>query len=512
MRRFVAIAVILLITGFALGETATPVTEVKLRAAPKTRRSPVLAILSPVNRLEILETRKGWYRVRVVTTAVEGWVARKYVRLVQDTPAPSDPAAGDAARQTDGTGGMVTLASLLLAALVYAAWNRWAGPETPSPLHSVLSAGLLSFAIGAVYVALTLPKAMMAIAAQRGWPLLAQIGASGTIGNRLLGDLFPAFPDVMSYLFWATLLYLVSLATLALRHGQGDLFTWGAGTLLLSTALFHVLAWAGYVVTMIFMFLGWMLSGIFGFLWRVAAAVLLFLAEIIVEFAEWIYALLLRLPAAFWWFLVIVVIVSAAGALIRFRGDAGALLKFALAVLLVGAVAWAARWVWQFVGPWVLAVLKFLGSIVAFLAGLVLRLLAAVAIVLAVATIGQLLLDQIHGALSAGRRRGGVIIGAMAVGVSIAILLFVSNLYGATSWLPAAVMEVADQYLHQPAPLLDGLIALVMVGLSVVGIWRNVRVLGVEPSSREFGQSLVYAAVGVFVTGALVAVATQTEQ
>ena len=45
----------------------------------------------------------------------------------------------------------------------------------------------------------------------------------------------------------------------------------------------------------------------------------------------------------------------------------------------------------------------------------------------------------------------------IAIGSSIAILLFVSNIYGVGAWLPSPVSEFAGRYLHQPAPLLDAL-------------------------------------------------------
>jgi hypothetical protein len=44
-----------------------------------------------------------------------------------------------------------------------------------------------------------------------------------------------------------------------------------------------------------------------------------------------------------------------------------------------------------------------------------------------------------------------VIIGALSIGTSIAILLFVSNLYGIGTWLPASASEFASARATHPS-------------------------------------------------------------
>jgi hypothetical protein len=85
-------------------------------------------------------------------------------------------------------------------------------------------------------------------------------------------------------------------------------------------------------------------------------------------------------------------------------------------------------------------------------------------------------------------------------------------MYGMGAWLTVAAGEFATRYLHQPASLLDVLIALGILALSIVGVWRNVPALGNEPTMQEFGKSLVYSMAGVFFAGALVGIAGETEK
>ena len=139
-------------------------------------------------------------------------------------------------------------------------------------------------------------------------------------------------------------------------------------------------------------------------------------------------------------------------------------------------------------------------------------LVVVLGVLIAIATVGQLLLDQLKGALSAGNRRRGVIIGAIAIGSSIAMLLLVSNVYGTDSLLPGTIAQFCFDFLHLQVPILDAMICLVILGLSVLGVLRNLPRLLTEPSGDDFGKSLVYTAAGVVVAGALAAIGSQTEQ
>jgi hypothetical protein len=506
MRRATAILLVWLAAVAVFGETGKPRTDLNLRAAP-TSRSKVIAVLGPGDEFEILETRRGWCRVRVASTRVEGWVSRKYVELVPDRPQaiPADAGAGAAEVAGTATFLIVALITALLAAVGYAAGQQpLAGGK-----RSAIPVFISSLVIGTFYVGLTLPKGLMTLGTEREWMSVARLGEWSLAFNHRLSGVLPDFPTLISYVFWAVVLYLSSLLLLAVRHGQMHLFGWGIGTLTISVAILHLIIWGGYIVAKVAMFVFWLFRTIGGFLMWVVGAIFVFLAELVSSIFMAIYRWLDQLLGDFWWLVPLGLVIVLVAAFLRSRHSPSEILKTLAGVLLIvsagGLVVLVLRWIWQFIAPWVIAALKFLSA-------LLLRLLAGVAIVLAVATIGQLLLDQIHGALSAGRRRRGVIIGAIAIGTSIAILLFVSNVYGIGTWLPASASEFAGRYLHQPAPLLDVLIALGIVALSIVGVWRNVPALGKEPTMQEFGKSLVYSIAGVFFAGALVAIAGETEE
>jgi hypothetical protein len=254
---------------------------------------------------------------------------------------------------------------------------------------------------------------------------------------------------------------------------------------------------------------------VFGGIARFFGAVLTWILQAIFAIFVWIYELLANWLGAFWWIVPVAGVVVMLALMLRSRTSPKDLLALIGRVLLAGAAAsgvlFALIRAWRWIEPILVALATFLRAVVLFIVALIAKLLLGALLIVAVATVGQLLLDQINGALSAGRRRYGVIIGAVAIGSSIAVLLFISNLYGVTGWLPSQVTEFATHYLHQPAPLLDAVIALAVVALSVVGVWRNMPAMGQEPTLAEFGKSMVYVIAGICVTGALGAIAGQTE-
>ena len=506
MRRATAILLVCLAAVAVFGETARPRTDLNLRATPAVRKSNVITVLGPADTFEILETRRGWCRVRVLSTGAEGWVSKKYIEPVAYVPV-EEPV------RSSGGGGMATavlgaLVAALLAAIGYAAGHQplEGAKRNPIPVF------IVSLVIGTFYVGLTLPKGLMTLGTEREWMTVARLGEWSLALNQSLAGGLVDFQGLMRFIVWAVVLYLASLMFLALRHGQLGLFGWGAATLTISTAILHMIIWGGYIIAKVVMFVWWLLSKIGGFLMWVVQSIFGFLFGLIAGLYRWIDELL----GGYGWLAFACLAIVLVAMVVRSQGSAGDLFKILGKALLfvsgAGVVIWVFRWIWPYLEPVIFAIAKFIAAIAGFLVMLVMRLLAGIVILLAVATIGQLLLDQIHGALSAGRRRRGVIIGAIAIGTSIAILLFISNLYGVSTWLPTPAMEFAGKYLHQPAPLLDALIALAIVALSIVGVWRNVPALGKEPTTQEFGKSLVYSIAGVFFAGALVAIAGQTEE
>jgi uncharacterized protein YraI len=507
MCRATALLVVCLFAAAALGETGRARTDLNVRTAPNARRSSVVAVLTTTETFAILKTTRGWYHVRVEKTGVEGWVAKKYVELMPDAP----PAAPPDAATTPQGGGMATVVIIGLIVALLAAVGYAAGRQSQNPIPTFIA----SLVIGIFYVGLTLPKALITVGKAHEWLTVAALGERSLAFNQLLSGGLPGFPALMRVVFWAVLAYLGSLLLLAVRHGKPDLFGWGAVTLALSIAILHLFAWGGFILAKVVMFALWLFGTIGGFFGWLFGTIFGFLAKLVMLLITGIYDLLVSMLGGLWWLVPAILAIAVIAFLFKSQGDARETLKTIGRVLLFvaggGAVFWLLRWLWQWIGDWVIAALEAVGSFLVFIGMLFLRLLAGLAILVAVATIGQLFLDQIQGALSAGRRRRGVIIGAIAIGSSIAILLFVSNIYGVCTWLPSPVTDFAAKYLHQPAPLLDALIAIGIVSLSVVGIWRNVPALGEEPTMQEFGKSLVYSVLGVVLAGALIGVAGQTE-
>jgi hypothetical protein len=512
MCRATALLVVCLFAAAALGETGRARTELNVRTAPNARHSSVITVLTTNETFQILKTTRGWYQVHVEKSGVEGWVAKKYVELVPDAPLAPAPDAGVTSQGgVLATVVIIGLSVALLAAVGYAAGHRSPNGGTQNPIPTFIA----SLVIGTFYVGLTLPKALITVGKAHDWHTVVALGEQSLAFNQRLSAGLPEFPTLMRFVFWAVLAYLGSLLLLAVRHGKLDFFGWGAVTLALSIAILHLIAWGGFIVAKIVIFVLWIFRAIGGFFGWLFGTILGFLGKLVMLLIMGIYDLLVSMLGGLWWLVPAILAIAVIAFLFKSQGDAREVFKTIARVLLfvAGGVAvfLLLRWLWQWIGDWVIAVLEAVGSFLIFIGTLFLRLLAGLAVLVAVATIGQLLLDQIQGALSAGRRRRGVIIGAIAIGSSIAILLFVSNIYGVCTWLPSPVTEFAAKYLHQPAPLLDALIAIGIVSLSVVGIWRNVPALGEEPTMQEFGKSLVYSILGVFLAGALVGVAGQTE-
>jgi hypothetical protein len=512
MCRATALLVACLFAAAALGETGRARTDLNVRTAPNARHSSVIAVLTTSETFAILKTTRGWYQIRVEKSGVAGWVAKKYVDLAPDAPSAATPDIG----VTPQGGGMATVVIVglivaLLAAVGYAAGRQSPNGGAQNPIPTFIA----SLVIGTFYVGLTLPKALITVGKAHEWLTVATLGEQSLAFNQRLSGGLPQFPTLMQFVFWGVLAYLGSLLLLAVRHGKLDLFGWGSVTLALSIAILHLFAWGGFFVAKIVIFVLWLFGTIGGFFGWLFGTILGFISKLVMLLVMGIYDLLVSMLGGLWWLVPAILAIAVMAFLLKSQGNARDTLKTIVHVLLFvaggGAVFWLLRWLWQWIGDWVITALEAVGSFLVFIGTLFLRLLAGLAILVAVATIGQLFLDQIQGALSAGRRRRGVIIGAIAIGSSIAILLFVSNIYGVCSWLPSPVTEFAAKYLHQPAPLLDALIAIGIVSLSVVGIWRNVPVLGEEPTMQQFGKSLVYSILGVVLAGALVGVAGQTE-
>lgn len=383
-----------------------------------------------------------------------------------------------------------------------------------APRQTVLGL-IFSLLIGVVYIVLTLPRGTLRLAQQQDWPWLADFARWGLDVNALFSQTLPSFGELMLYLIYGMGLYLAVLMLLAIRHRQLGLFGWGLFSLAISICIFHLVAWAGYIIVRVIGFVLWLIGVITRFLAGLVGPILRFLRDAALVIIDAIYRFFESFLGDLWWIGALVLLFGLVFIVLKFWSSFVDALKGAfgcvVGLAIFAGVIYLLVLLWRVIGDVILAILSFLARVLAFLGRILSVVALGLVVLIAIATVGQLLLDQLKGALSAGNRRRGVIIGAIAIGSSIAILLLVSNIYDTDFLLPATIARFCLDFLHQQAPTLDALICLAIVGLSVIGVIRNLPRLRTEPSLDEFGKSLVYTAAGVLVAGALAAIGAQTE-
>ncbi|MFC7613781.1 hypothetical protein ACFQV2_09550 [Actinokineospora soli] len=133
---------------------------------------------------------------------------------------------------------------------------------------------------------------------------------------------------------------------------------------------------------------------------------------------------------------------------------------------------------------------------------------AVVAVVLGafvLATVGRLFLDQLRSGAHAGSGRTGVVMGAVAVGSTLALLMLVGNLFAVYDLYPDSIATWARATVLSDAPKFDAAMTLVVVGLCGIGVLRNLSRMRPEPDPLTFRRSLVYTVMGMITAGAIAA-------
>ncbi len=124
---------------------------------------------------------------------------------------------------------------------------------------------------------------------------------------------------------------------------------------------------------------------------------------------------------------------------------------------------------------------------------------------------GNLLADQFRGAWKAGNGQRGVMLGALSIGISLALLLIQSNTANIVELFPFQVENILN-YFGQPAPLFDSSVALLFISLGVLGVLRNLSRLDHEPSIKEFKTAIALTVIiGIPVGLILIALQIKTE-
>jgi hypothetical protein len=339
--------------------------------------------------------------------------------------------------------------------------------------------------VGAGYVILSLPDGMTRLSAREGWTWLAKPAHwSSTINDGL-----PGFADMQRLILYALLAYGGALLILSLRHGQPGLIGMGLITLTAATCVLHVIAWIGFIGFYVGYFIVWILGVVFGFLANIIRNVALFLYEHVFSLLQPLFVGQLS-----WVGIGAVVLLLV---LLTYKFGTGFLKGLALWVAGVAALmafAFLFAWIFKFVAP----------VIVYIIAGG----LALVALV----TIGQLFVDQIKSTMLAGSGRRGVVMGAIAIGSTFALLLLMGNVYGLYSLYPPAFTHFADQWIKSKStPGFDAIVAFCITALCALGVVRSLVRMRPEPSLAEFGRSMIYTVLGMIFGGTLAAVSHQTE-
>lgn len=344
--------------------------------------------------------------------------------------------------------------------------------------------GRLVFAlvVGVVFLVASLPKGTTALSRQDGWEWLAEpANASSWLDKSLAG-----IPDLLTWLGYALLAYLGALLLISIRHWRLGLFAFGVAVATLTAALPLLF---GVLVFKVGAFLADVLFAVFGFFGDIARGLR--------DFTVFVFSS--------WWWIVPAVVV--AGLLVMGRGTAKKWIKpVAIGLAVIAAIAAA------LIGLVLLAGLvpESFWVEARRVVGVVIQVLL---VSLAIATVGQLFVDQLRSTMIAGGDRNGVVMGAIAVGSALAMLMLIGNILNAYAWYPDVMANWLRLHLQSNgAPNLDTVVALVVVSLSAIGVLRSLGRMRPAPDMADFRRSLIYAIFGTLFTVAIASVAKQTER
>jgi hypothetical protein len=315
-----------------------------------------------------------------------------------------------------------------------------------------------------------LPKKATSLATEWGQPWFGDIAGQLTA----LTDRLPEFSLLLEWIGFALAGYVGALLLLALRHRQFGLFGWGFATFALAAMSLHVFAWFGliaYHVARFFLLIFGMVSDFFRWLSTPVVNFVVFVAS-----GEIGWLALAGIVGVLIWLTV--------------RFGVAFLRGFGIAVgliaLFVGIIIGGGYLLRMVPDTFWVTVLTVVTLVVLWLFWLLL-----------LATLGQLFLDQLRGAVRAGSGQQGAIMGALSVGSALALLMLLGNAYSAYDFYPDSVAAWAvDTVLGANAPQFDAAIALVVIGFSGLAVLTSLVHLRPAPIARTLGHSLIYTLIG----------------
>ena len=389
------------------------------------------------------------------------------------------------------------------------------------PSFPQILAGLF---VGILFIAFNFPIGLTKLGAAIGVPLVGEVGTTAESAVvRLSGATVIAqnvsFQALWSKLVILVLAYLAALLFLSLRHLRLDLFGVGASSLAVGTGFLHLLAWTGLLLGLLLVLLAtilvWVLhliGVVLLWIFQVLGAVFGFIGMVIGNFIAF-------LISSGWWIAVVALLaILLIVFIVRNREN---LLEFLKVVLLPTGIFIVAAFLLiklaEWLGPliarlfqWLAPFFALLGRIIAVIYRIIAYVVLASAILFIIYGFGAILLDQVRGAWQSGNGRRGVILGSLAVGISLSLILVESNLYNVDAYFPSVFSDFVTTYLHYGAPIIDVLTAILIVGIAIIGILRNVPKLLQGPGLGEFQTSLVLVIVGIAVAFAVLVAAHAT--
>ncbi|HET9110436.1 MAG TPA: hypothetical protein VFN78_06410 [Ktedonobacterales bacterium] len=400
--------------------------------------------------------------------------------------------------------------------------------ELRAPSLGELFWGIL---FGSLFISLSIPNVLAHWGASLGWSWLQLIG---TGANQAIDSLAGVSPDQQFLSFeglWITVLkalavYLAALMLLSLRYLRFDLFFSGGLSLLLGTASLNIVAWVVYLLILIVRVILFVLGYILAVLIFIFSKIFAFFGYVLSEFFQFLmflisklYQFVVFLFSTPWWIIVILALVVALALAIRHRTEMrtvivrilqvcgfviAAYLLYKLVQLLTPFFSFLLSLVARFFGflaALLAPIFRFLGMVFVFLIGLVIILVKVGLVGYVLYAIGAWVLDLFQGAWKSGNERRGVIIGALSIGTALALVLLESNLYqlAAFPYYPAAVATFIATYLHHTTPVFDLLMTLLIIGVCILGVLRNIPRLQKEPEWTEFRSAINMAIFGIII-------------
>lgn len=411
------------------------------------------------------------------------------------------------------TAGLIAIA---IFAMLTGALGRTSGrvifEDIPWLRVPTLSGVITGIVIGIYFLMISFPLAAANIGTAMGWPLVHDVGITiqadlTSIFGASEAQRILSFDDLWSTLVIGLGIYFAALALISLRHLRLDLLGLGVVFVALGISAIHMLAWVItillWIIGVIFAIIYWIsqiFGGILSWFRQLLAPIFAWLGQILGAIFGFIANLIALLFSSGWWAILILVLLAGAIYLaIRYREFLLEFLEetwpFLLAAAIVTAIIVFLVKVWAFLAP----IFEVLGRILAVIFQILGYILIVVLVGWLFYGLGGLLLDQFKGAWHAGNGRRGVILGSLAVGISVALILLESNLYGVVAYLPSAFADFATTNLHQSNPIVDILLALLVLAVSILGILRNLPQLLEELDLEEFQTEIFMTGIALFV-------------